>query len=328
VTTATTAELAASIASALAERDASAARPADQRGRALTDSEHAAATGVGVATAGFALIGFVNSFAAVTKAARPSFGALAPTVPLGIDLGIAIFAALDIVLARLDMRPKWVRLVPWALTAATIYLNVAGQTAWFGRIAHAVFPALWVMAVEAGAHVIRVRAGLAAGTAIDRIRPSRWLLAPLSTAGLWRRMVLWEIRSYPDALARERARVLARTALQDQYGRRWRHKAPRRVRALYRLGQHPGQSPATEPAADTATTPDTSPAAPAAGTRPARRTPRASGTATAVARLAARYPDMPTAAIAKRLNVSERTVRRYLAPSRALPAAADRQHAA
>jgi Protein of unknown function (DUF2637) len=254
------------------------ARPADQRGRELTESEHAAAIGVGVATAGFAAIGFVNSFAAVSAAARPSFGGLAPTVPLGIDLGIAIFAALDIVLARLDMRPKWVRLVPWALTAATVYLNVAGQHAWFGRIAHAVFPALWVMAVEVGAHVIRVRAGLAAGTAIDRIRLSRWMLAPVTTAGLWRRMVLWEIRSYPDALARERNRVLARTELADAYGRRWRRTAPRRLRALYRLGElAPGHTAPSQPAAvPAAPALPTAPAAarPTTTSKPRRRKPR------------------------------------------------------
>src|SRR5215472_4233069 len=173
---------------------------ADQRGRALTDGEHAAVMAVGAATAGFALLGFANSFAAVSAAARPSFGALAPTVPLGIDLGIAIFAALDIVLARLDMRPKWVRLVPWGLTAATVYLNVAGQHTWFGRIAHAVFPALWVIAVEGGAHVVRRRAGLLEGTHMDSIRPSRWLLDPVRTASIKRRMVLWEILSLREAL--------------------------------------------------------------------------------------------------------------------------------
>src|SRR6266851_187217 len=142
--------------------------------------------------------------------ARPlTEGELAATVPLGIDLAIAVFSAMDIVLARLDMRPRWVRLIPWSLTAATIYLNVADQPTWFGRVAHAVFPALWVVAVSLAAHVIRVRAHLASGTAIDRIRVSRWVLAPLPTARLWRRMVLWEIRSYPAALDRERARVLA-----------------------------------------------------------------------------------------------------------------------
>jgi len=292
---------------------------ADQRRRALTDGEHAAAIGVGMATAGFALLGFANSFAAVSAAARPSFGALAPTVPLGIDLGIAIFAALDIVLARLDMRPKWVRLVPWALTAATVYLNVAGQHTWFGRIAHAVFPALWVIAVEAGAHVIRVRAGLAAGTAMDRIRASRWLLAPVRTAGLWRRMVLWEIRSYPDALARERNRVLARTGLQDTYGRiAWQWKAPRQVRALYRLGEltpsHSITAPALTRPAPTA--PDSRPDT-AADTEPPRVRTRPGGdrpdTSAAVARLRDAHPDITTTEIARRLGVSDRTVRRHLA---------------
>jgi hypothetical protein len=86
--------------------------------------------------------------------------------------------------------------------------------------------------------VARVRAGLAAGTALDRIRLSRWLLAPLPTARLARRMVLWEVRSYPDALRRERDRLLALTELQDTYGRlAWRWRAPRRIRALYRLGE-------------------------------------------------------------------------------------------
>jgi hypothetical protein len=303
----------------------------DHRSRELTDSEHAAVLAVGAATGGLALIGFANSFAAVSRAAEPSFGGLAVTVPLGIDLGIAVFAALDIVLARLDMRPKWVRLIPWALTLATVYLNVAGQHSWFARIAHAVFPCLWVLAVEAGVHVIRVRAGLASGTAMDRIRRSRWLLAPLSSFGLWRRMVLWEIRSYPDALARERARVLARTELADAYGWRWRWTAPRRTRALYRLGQHPATATDTPAAIEPAATPDISPDSPAVMSRPARRTPARSGTATAVARLAARYPDMPTSAIARRLKVSDRTVRRHLAAARPLtsaPADADSQQAA
>lgn len=217
---------------------ADAAESASPRGRALTSNEFTAVAVVAALVAVLGLLGFVNSFAAVADAARPSFGRLAWTVPLGIDLGIAIFAALDIVLARLDMRVRWLRFIPWALTAATVYLNVAGEASVFGKVAHAVLPALWVVAVEIAAHVIRIRAGIANGTRMDGIRTSRWLLAPWTTLKLWRRMVLWEIRSYPDALARERARVLALTELQDTYGRwAWRHRAPRRVRALYRLGE-------------------------------------------------------------------------------------------
>jgi hypothetical protein len=214
------------------------AAPPAGRSRPLTMSERRTVATVAVLSLVLGLIGFANSFRAVASAARASFGPLAFTVPIGVDLGIAVFSALDIVLARLDLRPRWLRLVPWTLTAATVYLNVTGQPDWFARIAHAVFPVLWVITVEIAAHVARVRAGLAAGTAMDRIRPSRWLLAPLPTARLARRMVLWEIRSYPDALRRERDRLLALTELQDAYGRlAWRWKAPRRVRALYRLGE-------------------------------------------------------------------------------------------
>ena len=184
------------------------------------------------------LLGFVNSFARVAAAARASFGWLAYTLPVGVDLGIAVFSALDIVLARLDMRVRWLRLIPWSLTGATVYLNVAGEHSPFAIVAHAMLPALWVAAVEVAAHVVRTRAGLAAGTQMDSIRLSRWILAPTRTVRLWRRMVLWEIRSYPSALVRERDRVLALTDLKDTYGpMAWRWKAPRRTKALYTLGE-------------------------------------------------------------------------------------------
>lgn len=192
---------------------------------------------IAVMTLALGVIGFVNSFKNVAEAAEPAFGALAWTVPLGIDIGIAVFSILDIVLARLDMRMRFLRMIPWALTVATIYLNVAGETSLFGIVAHTVLPMLWVVAVEVGAHILRKRAGLASDARMDSIRKSRWLLAPFTTFMLWRRMVLWEIRSYPAALARERDRLLAKTELQDRYGRLWRWKATRRERALYKLGE-------------------------------------------------------------------------------------------
>jgi hypothetical protein len=235
--------------------------------RKLSEGEYTSAATVAALVAVLALLGFVNSFTAVMRAAAESFGRLAFTVPLGIDLGIAIFAALDIVLARLDMRVRWLRLIPWSLTAATVYLNVASEHTMFGRIAHAVLPGLWVIAVEVAAHVVRVRAGIEAGTRMESIRASRWVLAPWPTLKLWRRMVLWEIRSYPAALRRERDRLLSLTDLQDTYGRiGWRWKAPRRTRALYRLGE---LTPA--PAAPASVSPDR-PAGQPAGQKTARKT--------------------------------------------------------
>ncbi|WP_214417323.1 DUF2637 domain-containing protein [Sphaerisporangium fuscum] len=243
------------------------------RSRPLSEGEHTAVMVTAAVTGVLGLLGFVNSFERVAKVAAPSFGWFAWTVPLGVDLGIAVFSALDIVLARLGMRLRWLRFIPWALTAATVYLNVAAYLTstridWFAVVAHAVLPLLWVVAVEVGAHVIRKRADLVKPDRMDGIRRSRWLLAPLPTFALWRRMVLWEIRSYPDALTRERDRILAKTDLQDQYGRLWRFKATRRERALYRLGE---LAPATapEPIQITAEQLTPPPAAPPAPARPA-----------------------------------------------------------
>jgi len=69
----------------------------------------------------------------------------------------------------------------------------------------------------------------------------------------------------------------------------------------------------TLPAASPADTAPDSPAdtAPAAGAA-SKRTPRRTGTAAAVARLRDRHPDMSAADIARRLGVTDRTVRRHL----------------
>lgn len=266
---------------------------AGSRPRELTSGEHTAVVTVAVVTGVLGLLGFVNSFGSIAEAAKPSFGALAWTVPLGIDLGIAVFSALDIVLARLGMRVRWLRFIPWALTAATVYLNVAAYLKadpidWFAVVAHAVLPLLWVVAVEVGAHVIRKRADLAKPDRMDGIRRSRWLLAPVPTFALWRRMVLWEVRSYPDALARERERILAKTDLQDRYGRLWRFKASRRERALYRLGElAPADAPIRAEAVRLTPPAPATPARPELPAPPRKRSASANGKRTRPAKRSA-----------------------------------------
>ena len=218
-----------------------AAVTASTQERSLGGAGRVGAAGVVALVSVLGAIGAVVSFASVARAVEPSFGRLAWTVPVGIDVGIAAFTGLDLLLARLGMRMRWLRLVPWVLVATTIYLNVAGEDELVAAVAHGVLPGLWVIAVEVGSHVVRMRAGLAEAVSerrMDRVRWSRWLLAPVSTLRLWRRMVLWETRSYPDALRRERERLLACTELQDRWGRwAWRWRAPRRARVLYRLGE-------------------------------------------------------------------------------------------
>ncbi|MFJ1651742.1 DUF2637 domain-containing protein [Streptomyces sp. NPDC088337] len=194
--------------------------------------------GIGaVAAAGVGALGLISSFDAVSAAAaRWGFGE--PwMLPVGIDVAIPVFTLANLLLIRMDMSLAWVRFVPWMLTLITCGLNVAaGHDVW-AKVAHGTMPLLWVVFSEIGAHIYAVRIGAATGRRMEKVRFSRWLLAPLSTFTLWRRMTLWEVTSYADALARERERLLARADLRERYGRSWRRKTPRRERVLLRLGE-------------------------------------------------------------------------------------------
>jgi uncharacterized protein DUF2637 len=237
-------------------------------------------------------IGAVNSFEAVADAVRPSFGDLAWTVPLGVDVGIAVFTALDLVLARLGMRMRLLRLVPWLLVGVTVYLNVAGETEPVGAVAHGVLPLLWVLAVDVAAHVARVRAGLAHGHDNPKTggggRPAgtvgfwRYLAIRAGTRVPWLRrgMVLIAERNYDTAVRRAQQQDLVRAELRDRYGRmRWRWRTPAAKRVMYRWGTL-APSPALLASLDdnpaTATPgPTTTPPGPPAGRRrskPTRRT--------------------------------------------------------
>ncbi|MFF8408126.1 DUF2637 domain-containing protein [Streptomyces omiyaensis] len=194
--------------------------------------------GIGaLAAAGVGALGLISSFDAVSAAAlRWGFGE--PwMLPVGIDVAIPVFTVANLLLIRMDMALAWVRFVPWVLTLITCGLNVAAGHGMWAKLAHGTMPLLWVVFSEIGAHIYAVRIGAATGRRMDKIRASRWLLAFPSTFSLWRRMTLWEITSYADALSRERERQLARADLRETYGWRWRSKTPRRERVLLRLGE-------------------------------------------------------------------------------------------
>ncbi|WP_432127442.1 DUF2637 domain-containing protein [Streptomyces sp. bgisy082] len=215
--------------------------------------------GIGaLAAAGVGALGLISSFDAVSAAAlRWGFGE--PwMLPVGIDVAIPVFTVANLLLIRMDMALAWVRFVPWVLTMITCGLNVAAGHGMWAKLAHGTMPLLWVVFSEIGAHIYAVRIGAATGRRMDKIRASRWLLAFPSTFSLWRRMTLWEITSYADALSREKERQLARADLRETYGWRWRSKTPRRERVLLRLGElapggaveEPEQEPAVPPPAE------------------------------------------------------------------------------
>ncbi|MFJ6729639.1 DUF2637 domain-containing protein [Streptomyces sp. NPDC091281] len=197
-----------------------------------------------LAAAGVGALGLISSFDAVSAAAA-RWGFSSPwMLPVGIDTAIPVFTVANLLLIRMDMALAWVRFVPWVLTLVTCGLNVAAGDGLWAKVAHGTMPLLWVVFSEIGAHVYAVRIGAATGRRLEKIRFSRWLLAPLSTFALWRRMTLWEVTSYSLALGCERERLLARADLRESYGPLWRWKTPRRARVMLRMGE-------LAPAADT-----------------------------------------------------------------------------
>lgn len=182
-----------------------------------------------------AVIGFVGSYAAVRQlAARKGFGTFALAFPIGLDAGIVVLLALDLLLTWLRMPFPLLRHTAWLLTAATIAFNAAA--AWpdpLGTGMHAVIPVLFVVVVEAGRHAIGRTADITADKHMDGVRLARWLLSPLPTFLMWRRMKLWELRSYEHVVKLERERLIYRARLEAKYGRAWRRKAP--VEALLPL---------------------------------------------------------------------------------------------
>ena len=194
----------------------------------LTALQQRLVIAVAVGSAVIAAIGFIGSYTAVRQLAQAKgFGDFANAFPIGIDAGICVLLALDLLLTWIRIPFPLLRQTAWLLTAATIAFN--GAAAWpdlLGTGMHAVIPILFVVIVEAARHAIGRIADIAADKHMEGVRLSRWLLAPLPTFLLWRRMQLWELRSYDQVIALEQSRLIERARLRARYGRRWRSKAP------------------------------------------------------------------------------------------------------
>jgi hypothetical protein len=213
---------------------------AERRGhpvRALGDGpgERTAVCLIGATMLTLALIGMYVSFQTVYEYVHPWFRDTAWAVPVAIDVAILVFSAADLLLSYWRMAKPSMRLIPWAFTAATIWLNWQAGGPIPIRIAHAAMPALWVLFCEYARHVLAARVGLVTGSRMEKVRRSRWLLAPLSTARLRRRMILWEITSYRRALELEAERRAEIARLEMTYGRKWRRHAPARDRLALKL---------------------------------------------------------------------------------------------
>ncbi|MGC9381727.1 DUF2637 domain-containing protein [Streptomyces sp. MH13] len=173
-------------------------------------------------------IGFAGSYAAVRELAlQKGFGNFSYVFPIGIDAGICVLLSLDLLLTWIRIPFPLLRQTAWLLTAATIAFN--GAAAWpdpLGVGMHGVIPILFVVSVEAARHAIGRIADITADKHMEGVRLTRWLLSPGPTFLLWRRMKLWELRSYEQVIKLEQERLVYQARLRSRFGRGWRRKAP------------------------------------------------------------------------------------------------------
>ncbi|MEC4016073.1 DUF2637 domain-containing protein [Streptomyces sp. H27-D2] len=183
-----------------------------------------------------AAIGFSGSYSAVRDlAAAKGFGAFADYLPIGIDAGIGVLLALDLLLTWRRMPLPLLRHTAWGLTGATVAFNAAAS--WpdpIGVGMHMVMPLLFVIVIEAARHAIGRFARVTANQHTETPKLVRWLLAFRSTVRMWRRQHVWSVNDLDEALKGEQDRFVYIRGLQAKYdsrrawtkkGRGWRQLA-------------------------------------------------------------------------------------------------------
>ncbi|MBV7249251.1 DUF2637 domain-containing protein [Streptomyces sp. MW-W600-10] len=179
-------------------------------------------------------IGFTGSYNTLRHLAESKgFGTFSYAFPIGIDAGILVLLALDLYMMRKRMPWPILRWTAHGLTVATVAFNAAAPP---GPVSadplaasmHGVIPVLFIIAVEAARHYIGRMADLLAGeTPLGSVPLTRWILAPLSTPRLARRMRLYNL-PYKEVAAQHQQLRIYREGLRQKYdsdGRSWRKAA-------------------------------------------------------------------------------------------------------
>ncbi|MEU5666510.1 DUF2637 domain-containing protein [Streptomyces longwoodensis] len=143
---------------------------------------------------------------------------------VGVDVGIMVMIAVDLLMAWLKRPISWIRYPVWLLTAATVVLNAASgapEGAWklldyVAAGAHGVVPVLFITVVELGRDAID-RVVRPEQAERDSIPLLRWVLAPVATCRIFRRMRLWGVTSYPEMIRRDQQLIAYEQWLKRKY---------------------------------------------------------------------------------------------------------------
>ena len=151
---------------------------------------------------------FFGSFYAVQElaAARGVHPSWVP--PLAIDGILVLFLLVDLLFARMGTPQPLVKNVTRGFILLTLLAN--GASGWGDPVAvflHIPAPLALVVMTEVARQALVEEARRTAGKPpFDPIPVMRWVLAPISTFTLWRRMILQDVRSYAVALDQETSR--------------------------------------------------------------------------------------------------------------------------
>lgn len=228
------------------ERTAAAVPPLSRRRPSgnLTKGQKRLARVAFLAGAVVTLAGYATNFTSLIKYAKDHHFAIPAALPIGLDLAIPTLLAIDYLATVKGANAAFLRWAAWALTGFTVFagaISANGSDADHfdvgSMILHGVMPAISVVFVEAARWYRMYLDGLTDGSHTDRIPLARWVCAPYRTPKMRRRMVLWNERSYPVAVAREAALLYAR-ALLDGAGLT-RRNTPVSLRHQIKTGQVP-----------------------------------------------------------------------------------------
>lgn len=186
-------------------------------------------TALGLAVLGMLAVGvygLVISYWTVRELAERLHMPLPHIFPVGVEGGMIAVLAIDIVLTWIGRPIGWLRQVARALSATAIGINAyAGMEYGLAAVVmHALAPAILIVGVEALRHHLLVV--LQVPEEKEPIPKGRWLLAPISSAAMGRRMVLWQQPKYSDALDVHLDRHEAIAELRRAFGWRWKKRIP------------------------------------------------------------------------------------------------------
>ena len=179
-------------------------------------------------SAALAAMSFAGMFDAVRDAMQKWFGGDAWMIPVGTDLGIVLTSAFSVFFEAKGMALWWLRPVTLAFVGLQLGLNVgAAHGDPLGSAGHAVLPLLFLTIIETWTYFIRKRRNLIhKNKNRERIPFARYLADWRGSRDLRRRMILWDITRYTEALDMRQQVLRAEAGLGEIYGPKWRKTAP------------------------------------------------------------------------------------------------------